>query len=384
MKILVLNAGSSSLKFSLFNGPDSDLVEHGVIEHLGEKNTQKTHADALVDIETRLREKRLLDDFGQCEAIAHRVVHGGEMFHEPVFINEDVIAQINALSELAPLHNPANALPIQWIQTRYPNLAQVAVFDTSFHQSMPDYAFHYAVPNRFYEEYSIRRYGFHGTSHEYITARFAALTDRELDECHIISMHLGNGGSICAIEFGESIDTSMGFTPMEGVIMGTRPGDLDASIPIYMIRHLGFSPDDVDRLLNNESGLLGLCGENDMRDIIAQSQQGNDLATLALDMYVYRINKLVGSYMAVMDQLDALVFTGGIGEHAAYVREQILEGFSTRMNVLVDEEKNEQLRTHGGEGKISHDDSDVEVWVIPTDEEWQIAQHALDVLERLD
>lgn len=379
MKILVINAGSSSLKFSLFCGPQSDLAEHGLIEHLGEKDG-KTHEDAINEVESILKQKGLAENLGDCEAIAHRIVHGGEEFHEPVLIDDHVIETIDELSELAPLHNPANLLPVQLIKTKYPQLTQVAVFDTAFHQTMPDYAYHYAIPNYFYEDHQIRRYGFHGTSHEYIVQRFAQLTEREIEECNIISLHLGNGASICAIEFGESIDTTMGFTPLEGVVMGTRCGDLDPAIPIYMIHHLGFSSEEVDTILNKKSGLLGICGENDMRSVMANSENNDAAATLAIDMYVYRINKLVGSYLSIMDEVDAIVFTGGIGEHATAIREQIMEGFSTRLNILVDEEKNNHLSEQGNEGEISHEDSEIAVWVIPTDEEWQIAQHALELI----
>lgn len=383
MKILVLNAGSSSLKYSLFSGADSHLVTHGLIEHLGEAEGGKSHQQALNEIETALKEQDLINHLGDCEAIAHRVVHGGEEFHEPVIIDQNVITTIEGLCELAPLHNPVNLAPITAVKALYPDLIQVAVFDTAFHQSMPDYAYHYAIPNQFYHHHHIRRYGFHGSSHEYIVNRYAQLNDCPVEECNLISLHLGNGASICAIEGGESIDTSMGFTPLEGVIMGTRCGDLDPAIPLYMIRHLDLSADEVDTLLNKKSGLLGICGDNDMRSIIEKAETGDDDASLAIDMFVYRINKLVGSYLAVMEEVDAIVFTGGIGEHSALIRTQIIDGFSPRLNLLMDEALNEAVANQDNEGMISDPDSDIELWVIPTDEEWQIAQHALDLIEEI-
>lgn len=379
MKILVLNAGSSSLKYSLFAGEDSELLDHGVIEHLGESGG-KTHADAIQQVEAHLKTQNLAGHLGDCDAVAHRVVHGGELFQQPVMIDDAVIEKIADLSQLAPLHNPVNLLPIELIHQKYPDLTQVAVFDTAFHQTMPDYAYHYALPEKFYEQHQIRRYGFHGSSHEYIVERYAQLNECSTEASNLISLHLGNGASICAIEFGESIDTTMGFTPLEGVIMGTRSGDLDPAIPLYMIRQLGLTADEVDQVLNKQSGLLGLTGSNDMRSLIELAEQDDEAATLAIDMFVYRINKFVGGYLAILDHVDAIVFTGGIGEHANYIRERILEGFSPRLNILIDEDKNNALKTQDNEGEISHEDSDISVWVIPTDEEWQIAQHALELI----
>lgn len=379
MKILVLNAGSSSLKYSLFAGDDSDLVDHGVIEKLGESK-DRDHHFALKQVEASLKEKNLAANLGDCDAVAHRVVHGGEDFHQPVVVTPNVIEAIDSLAQLAPLHNPANLLPIQIIAKQYPSLNQVTVFDTAFHQTMPDYAYRYAIPNRFYDQHQIRRYGFHGSSHEYITERFSQLIDKPSEQTCLISLHLGNGASICAIEYGESIDTSMGFTPLEGLVMGTRSGDLDPAIPLYMIRELGLTAEETDKVLNKESGLLGIAGSNDMRSVDSNAKEGDENANLAIDMFVYRINKIIGGYLAVIDDIDGIVFTGGIGENATQIREQILENFSPRLNILVDEEKNQQLRAKGNEGIISHEDSEIDVWVIPTDEEWQIAQHAIELI----
>lgn len=373
MKILVLNAGSSSLKYSLFNEDDSHLVAHGLVEHLGE-TPDRNHLFALKQVEAELQAKGLAKDLGDCDALGHRVVHGGEAFREPVLIDDSVIDTIDSLSELAPLHNPANLVPIKLIAKFYPSLAQVAVFDTAFHQTLPDYAFHYALPKAYYEAHKIRRYGFHGTSHQYIAKRLAEHLKKPLNQINLVSMHLGNGASVCAIENGKSIDTSMGFTPLEGLIMGTRTGDLDASIPLYLMQHLGLSLHDVDVMLNKQSGLLGLAGENDMRTLMSNAHHGDEDAQLAIKMFNYRLIKTVGSYLAIMEQVDALVFTGGIGEHASEIRQQVIEGFSHRIGLALNAAKNKTMK---GEQLISTTDSRIPIWVIPTDEEWEIAQQTI-------
>lgn len=333
MKILVLNAGSSSLKYSFFVGADSHLATHGLIENLEEPikgQAVKTHGDALFEVEARLRQAGLADNLGDCDAVGHRVVQGGEAFHEATLINEEVIQTIDELGQIAPLHNPINLIPIRFIADQYPNLKQVAVFDTSFHLTLPDYAYRYAIPNDLYDQHQIRRYGFHGTSHLHVSKHLARVLDLPQEEICLISIHLGSGASVCAIEYGESIDTSMGFTPLEGLVMATRSGDCDPAIPLYLIRELGYSAESVDHLLNHESGLKGLCGISDMRSLITAAKEGSQEAQIALDIFTYRVNKIVGSYLAIMDEVDALVFTGGIGEHSAVIRERVLEGFSTR------------------------------------------------------
>lgn len=379
MKILVLNAGSSSLKYSLFVGDDFHLACNGTIEHLCEysagDNPVKTHGEALLEVEVRLQTEGFAKNLGDCDAVGHRVVHGGEAFHQAARVTESVMQAIDDLSQLAPLHNPANLLPMRILAENYPDLVQIAVFDTAFHHTLPDYAFRYALPKELYENQHIRRYGFHGTSHQYIAKTLADILDLPDDEVHLISMHLGNGASICAIENGESIDTSMGFTPLEGSVMGTRSGDLDPAIPLYLIRELGYSVDDVDKLLNKESGLKGLCGQNDMRKVLDAANSGDIDAQLALDLFTYRINKIAGSYLAVMDEVDALVFTGGIGEHAFMVREMILNGFSTRLGIEIDYEANE---TAEGMTCITLPSSKIQVWIIPTDEEFEIAQQTYE------
>lgn len=379
MKILVLNAGSSSLKYSLFVGDDFHVACHGTIEHLCEHsagiNPVKTHGQALQEVEAHLQAEGFAKNLGDCDAVGHRVVHGGEAFHQAARVTETVMQAIEDLSQLAPLHNPANLLPMRFLSAEYPDLIQVAVFDTAFHHTLPDYAYRYALPKHLYENHHIRRYGFHGTSHQYIAKTLADILDLPDDEVHLISMHLGNGASICAIENGESIDTSMGFTPLEGLVMGSRSGDLDPAIPLYLIRELGYSVADVDKLLNKESGLKGLCGQNDMRKVLDSANGGDIDAQLALDLFTYRINKIAGSYLAVMDEVDALVFTGGIGEHAFMVREMILNGFSTRLGIEIDYDANE---TAQGMTCITLPSSKIQVWIIPTDEEFEIAQQTYE------
>lgn len=382
MKILVLNAGSSSLKYSLFIGQDTHLASHGLIEHLGEISADtghaKTHADALIEVESQLIDAGLARHLGDCDAVSHRVVHGGEAFHQAERVTESVMQAIDDLSQLAPLHNPVNLLPMQILAQKHPGLVQIAVFDTAFHHTLPDYAFHYALPKDLYETHQIRRYGFHGTSHQFIAKTLADILKRPDDEVHLISLHLGNGASVCAIEHGKSIDTSMGFTPLEGLVMGTRSGDLDPAIPLYLIRQLSYSVDEVDTLLNKQSGLKGLCGFNDMRDVLDAANADELDAQLALEIFTYRINKIAGSYLAVMDEVDALVFTGGIGEHAPMVRERILNGFSSRLGIEIDNVANE---TASGITCITLPSSRIQVWVIPTDEEFEIARQTLALLQ---
>lgn len=376
MKILVLNAGSSSLKYSLFMNEHTQLVQHGLIEHLNEPNNQgqiKNHSDALKEVEQQLQTAQLIQHLGDCDAVGHRVVHGGERFACATQVTPQVIAEIKNLSALAPLHNPVNLQPIEFLTQHYPDLKQVAVFDTAFHQTLPDYAYHYALPETLYEAHHIRRYGFHGTSHQYIAKQLAEHLDLPDEEVHLISCHLGNGASICAIEGGESIDTSMGFTPLEGLIMGTRSGDLDPAIVLYLIKKLGYSADQVDHLLNHESGLKGICGHNDMREVIELANQGDAQAQLALDMFVYRINKTIGGYLSIMDEVDGIVFTGGIGEHAPLIREMILSGFASWYGININYEANETADPKAIT-RISDLESLIDAWVIPTNEELEIAQ----------
>ena len=314
MKVLVLNAGSSSLKCKLFAMPKGDVVYEKTIEHIGEKGSDiQNHHDALEALEI---------DFAQVDAIGHRVVHGGEEFSKSVVIDDTVIEKLKELIPLAPLHNPANIEGIVTAQKKAPNTQQVAVFDTAFHATLPQQAFMYALPQELYTQHAIRRYGFHGTSHHYLMEEAAKKLGKEVHQVNLITLHLGNGASACAVKNGTSIDTSMGFTPLEGLVMGTRCGDIDAAIVIHLQRELGLSVDEVDTLLNKHAGLVGLCGENDMRTLLERNDKH---ATLAIDIMVRRIQKYIGAYMVLLEgDVDAVVFSGGIGEHASDIRKRVM------------------------------------------------------------
>lgn len=342
MKVAVVNAGSSSLKIKLYKIPEAELLYAKTIENIGENGAKfKTHEEALNSLDV---------DLSEIDAIGHRVVHGGEKFSSPVVVNEDVLKEIQKLVNLAPLHNPANIIAIKIMQNRLKGIPQVAVFDTAFHATMPKEAFMYGLPKEMYDKHGIRRYGFHGSSHSYITKEAARLLNKDVQEINIISLHLGNGASACAIKNGKSIDTSMGFTPLEGLLMGSRSGDIDPAIVLFMQRELGMSLNEVDKCLNKESGLLGICHENDVRKILASNDED---AILALNMMTRRIAKYIGSYMALLGSVDAVVFTGGIGENSSYIREKVMESkMFENINVLV----------------------------IKTDEELEIANQTMEVL----
>ncbi len=330
MQIAVINSGSSSLKFKVFNMDTKEVLKSVLIEHIGENGSDiRDHNDALESIDI---------DFGLIDAIGHRVVHGGEEFHSSTLIDEKVIAKIKELSSLAPLHNLANLEGILVAKEKISHIPQIAVFDTAFHFHMPKEAYLYALPYEMYEKYKIRRYGFHGTSHSYISKEAAKLLNKSVKELNLITLHLGNGASACAIQNGISIDTSMGFTPLEGLIMGSRSGDIDPAIVLYMQRELGFSVDEVNNILNKESGLLGVCGENDVREIIKST---DEKAKLALDMMIRRIRKYIGAYFVLLGHVDCIVFSGGIGENSEYIREKVLKnlGFDTKVLVVKTDEE---------------------------------------------
>ena len=337
MKLLVLNSGSSSLKFKLFEMESLEVITSGIIEEIKESGYLK----AILEVE------RVLEQFGiksleELGGIGHRVVHGGEEFTKSVIIEEHTIETIRELIPLAPLHNGANLQGILEVQRVAPKAKQVVVFDTAFHQTMPQEAFMYALPYEFYEKHRIRRYGFHGTSHFYVAKEAAKLLGKKLEECNLITIHLGNGDSICAINNGKSIDTSMGFTPLEGLMMGTRCGDLDPAIVLYLERLNHYSTDELDRILNKKSGLLGICGQSDMRTIDQMAKDGDEKAQLAHKMFAYHIKKYIGSYSAILGKVDAIVFTGGIGENDEAMRNLILKDLHFEAKVLVikiDEEK---------------------------------------------
>jgi len=324
MKIAVINSGSSSLKFKLFDMNTKEVLNSIFIEHIGENNSEiKNHLEALQSIDI---------DFKSLDAIGHRVVHGGEKFHSPTIIDKKVIAKIKELIPLAPLHNPANLDGILVARKKAPNLPQIAVFDTAFHFNMPQEAYMYALPYEMYEKHKIRRYGFHGTSHSYISKETSKVLKKDIKKLNLITLHLGNGASICAIQKGISIDTSMGFTPLEGLIMGSRSGDIDPAIIFYMQKELNLNINEIDDILNKKSGLIGICGQNDIREII---QSNDEKAKLALKMMTRRIKKYIGAYQAILGHVDAIVFSGGIGENSKYIREKILENLNLTSKVLV-------------------------------------------------
>jgi acetate kinase len=356
MLILVINSGSSSIKFQLLSMEDESRPLSGLLERIGEAKAELTlnlengsslqqevaarnHDQGMTVILEALRESKLLTEAMPLSAIGHRVVHGGEAFCEPALLDQTSIQQIRDCIPLAPLHNPANLAGIEACQRLFPDLPQVAVFDTAFHQDMPESAWRYAVPDDWYQQYGVRRYGFHGTSHAYVAAQAAQWLGRPLEQCNLISLHLGNGASICAIENGRCRDTSMGMTPLEGLVMGTRSGDIDPAISSYLQQRAGFTAQEIDHALNKDSGLRALCGDNDMRSILRRVDNAESQAQLALDIYCQRIRKYIGAYLALLGRVDALIFTGGIGEHAAAVR-QVITNNLQNLGIQLDESAN--------------------------------------------
>ncbi len=391
--ILVINCGSSSLKFSLINPVSSETVLTGLAEQLFSDEAsikiklenkvieKQIHAPHTHDIAIEILVQQLteLNFQEQIFAIGHRVVHGGEKYNLPTLINNEVKQTIDKLSRLAPLHNPANLTGINACEKVFDNLPQVAVFDTAFHQSIPSKAFIYGLPYELYEEHAIRRYGFHGTSHYFVANQAAEFINKPIESCNFISAHLGNGCSITAIKDGKSIDTSLGFTPNEGVMMGTRSGDVDSGIIFYLVNQLGYSTEEVNKMVNSKSGLLGVSGmSNDCRTLEeAMTGEPNCRATLALTVFSYRVAKMIASYTASLTDLDGIIFTGGIGENSMFIRSSILSHL-TLLNFTVDEDKNKQAR-FGNKGKITTDSSR-SCWVIPTNEEFVIAQQTQTLL----
>jgi len=371
------------------------VLTSGVVERIGESNSKlkhkwnsnngelketvyeqkvNDHQQAFDLIRQAMRESKVIEDLNDLAAVGHRVVHGGEAFKEPALLNDSVLQGIKKVSSLAPLHNPANLTGIKIAMGIMPHIPHVAVFDTAFHQSIPQYAYRYAIPDELYHDHGVRRYGFHGTSHNYVAKRAAEHLNRPLRTMNLITLHLGNGASAAAIQQGQCVDTSMGLTPLEGLIMGTRSGDIDPAIPLYLAKHAHLSFDDVDTMLNKQSGLKGICGFNDMREVLHQAQNGNPSAQLAIDMYCYRIKKYIGAYYAILRHLDAIIFTAGIGENAAFIREKVCDGLGG-MGIRLDKDKNSKR-----EQDISAADSSVKILVIPTDEEWEIAQQTVSLL----
>ncbi len=394
MKILVLNSGSSSLKFQLFDMTKLDVLASGMIEQIGEKQsilqmqygvtddqTEKirvniaiaNHKQAIETMASMLIKNNCMTGMAELAGIGHRVVHGGESFHQPVIINDNVINTIEELIPLAPLHNPANLMGIQEAKRRAPHTPQIAVFDTAFHQTIPEHGFIYGLPYELYEKQRVRRYGFHGTSHHYVAKKAADYLNRDIQELKLISMHLGNGTSGTAIAHGKSIDTSMGMTPLEGLLMGTRCGDIDPAIPFYLARETGATIQELDDLLNKQSGLKGICGNNDMRSIIQQSEKGDKKSKLALNIFCQRIKKYIGSYLAALNGADAIIFTGGIGENAPIIRAQSCANLNN-LGIVIDPEKNTTSNAAKNDCiEIQTMKSPIKVLVIPTNEELEIA-----------
>ena len=402
MKILVLNSGSSSLKFQLFIKKDLSVLAAGLIEQIGDESgaarlsftdpsgndtelkqsgSIPDHRRAIQIMTEMLRESGTLTGTKDLAGIGHRVVHGGETFHLPIRIDDTVIAAIEELVPLAPLHNPANLLGIEVSMEHASHVPQVAVFDTAFHQSIPEHAYLYALPHRLYKEQKVRRYGFHGTSHSYVARQAAKHLGKSITDLNIITLHLGNGASAAAISGGSCIDTSMGMTPLEGLVMGTRCGDLDPAILFYLGRETGMNMEDLDTLLNKESGLKGICDESDMRSINEAAERGDKQAQLALAIFSYRLKKYMGAYTAALGGVDCIVFTGGIGENSAIVRKLSCQGLE-RMGIVLDATKNRIRQKEIME--IQAAESTVSILVIPTDEEYEIARQTLQILENPD
>lgn len=396
MKVLVVNCGSSSLKYQLIDMTNEEVLAKGLAERIGIENSvikhevkgkdkeviEKDLPDHTVAIKTVLdaitdEKIGVIASMDEISAVGHRVVHGGEKFAESVVITDEVIQAIEDCIDLAPLHNPANLMGIAACKEALPNTPMVAVFDTAFHQTMPPENYMYAIPYELYEKYGIRKYGFHGTSHKYVAMRAAELIGKPLEECNLITCHLGNGASICAIKNGKSYETSMGFTPLDGLVMGTRSGLLDPSISSFLMNNADMSIKEIDNLYNKKSGVLGVSGvSSDFRDLEEAADAGNERARLALDLFVNRVQFYIGGYTALLEEVDAIIFTAGLGENSYRARESICEGLQC-LSVELDETLDTGLR--GKEALISKAQEGVQVYVIPTDEELMIARDTVEL-----
>ena len=398
MKILVINAGSSSLKYQLIDTETEAVLAKGLCERIGIENSKlnhtpnggdkiviekdmKDHSDAIAMVLEALTDKEhgVIADMSEISAVGHRVVHGGELFSGSVIINEEVKAAMRECIPLAPLHNPANLIGIEACEKSMPGVPQVGVFDTAFHQTMPREAYMYALPYELYTENKIRRYGFHGTSHKYVSERTADILGKDIKDLKIITCHLGNGSSITAVDGGKSVATSMGLTPLAGVAMGTRCGSIDPAIIKFIADSKGLNLDEIDTLLNKESGVYGISGvSSDFRDLDAAAKEGNERAVLALDLFVYTVRKYIGQYAVQMGGVDVVVFTAGVGENDGKMRERITENLEF-LGISVNKEKNASAR--GVECDVSADDSKVKVLVVPTNEELMIARESAQLLK---
>ena len=401
MKILVINAGSSSLKYQLIDMDGEQLIAKGICERIGIDGrisgsttdgrwfkyevTLENHTAAFLEVKKALTsgDCKVIDDLSDISAVGHRIVQGGSLFKESVLVDEDVIAGIESLCDLAPLHNAAHIQGIRACREVFgEDVPEVVVFDNAFHSTMPPEAFLFPLPYEYYEKYKVRRYGFHGTSHKYVSQRAAAMLGKPIEELKLISCHLGNGSSVTAVDGGKSVDTSMGFTPLAGLPMGTRAGDLDAGILQYLMNKYDMNIDTMLDILNKKSGVLGISGiSSDDRDVLAAAEAGNERAALARSIQRYQIRKFIGAYVAAMDGVDAIVFTGGIGENTCDLREDVCKHL-TYLGVKIDCEKNLELRK-GKEGELSTPDSKVRVFVLPTNEELLIARDTKAIVEKL-
>ncbi|NOZ93033.1 acetate/propionate family kinase [bacterium 3DAC] len=399
MDILVLNSGSSSIKFQVISMPEEKVIAKGIVERIGleepflkykkgdgeyQKFTRPDKIDHKIALQWVLdtltdKEIGVLESLSSIGAVGHRVVHGGEAFSGSVLITDEVIKALEDNIELAPLHNPANLMGIYACKELMPGTPMVGVFDTAFHQTMPKHAYLYALPIELYEKYRVRRYGFHGTSHRYVSQRAAELVGKPIEELKIITVHVGNGASVAAVKYGKSVDTSMGFTPLEGLVMGTRCGDIDPALPIWLQRKFNMTPDEVDQYLNKKSGILGLMGGKtyDMREVEDGYLAGEPDATLAFEIYAYRIKKYIGAYAAAMGGLDVLVFTAGVGENSPPLRELVCRDLEF-LGIKIDKERN-NVR---GTALISTDDSKVKVFSIATNEELVIARDTYEIVTK--
>lgn len=397
MKILVLNCGSSSIKYALYNMDDNSVMASGGAERVGLDgafvkvklpNGEKRqvmhdipeHTEGVKFIFSLLTDPEIgaIKDLKEIDAVGHRMVHGGEKFNKSVVLDDEVLKVFEECSDLAPLHNPANLKGVKAVSELMPGLPQVGVFDTAFHQTMPKHSYLYAIPYELYKEYGVRRYGFHGTSHRYVSQRVCDFLGVNAADKKIITCHIGNGGSIAAVDGGKCVDTSMGLTPLEGLMMGTRSGDIDGGAITFLQKKLNLDADGMSNLLNKKSGVLGVSGvSSDMREVDAAAKEGNELAKTALDMYNYRIKKYVGAYTAAMGGCDIIVFTAGVGENQSSMREEVCENMEW-MGIKLDKEKNNAV--HGEEAVISAPDSKITVVVIPTDEELMIATDTMNLL----
>lgn len=398
MKVLVINCGSSSLKYQLINMENEFVMAKGLVERIGIEGSILTHRPDGMDkviIEQPMKDhkdaiKLVLDalvdskhgvikEMNEISAVGHRVVHGGEKYAGSVLVTDDVMKALDENTHLAPLHNPPNIIGIEACKALMPSTPMVAVFDTAFHQTMPKEAFMYALPYELYEKHGIRRYGFHGTSHRFVSETAAKMLGKDIKDCKIITCHLGNGASVAAVKNGKSVDTSMGFTPLEGLVMGTRCGDMDPAIVTFLQKEAGMSADDVNNLMNKKSGVLGLSGvSSDFRDIEGAAAEGNERAQMALDVYHYRVRKYIGAYAAAMGGVDAVVFTAGLGENSPTTRLDICNGLEF-LGIKVDADKN---NVRGKAVDVSADSATVKVFVIPTDEELMIARDTKEIVAK--